>query len=89
MSYYCDIAPGHPFHGPYHENEYGFPAREDAILFERLALEINQARLSWLFPGDAVRFCGALGTLEDGPVGIAVAELLGGPSPTPLTAVTT
>jgi DNA-3-methyladenine glycosylase I len=48
MSTYCDVAPGHPFHGPYHENEYGFPAREDAILFERLALEINQAGLSWL-----------------------------------------
>jgi DNA-3-methyladenine glycosylase I len=45
---YCDIAPGHPFHGPYHELEYGFPLREDAELFERLALEINQAGLSWL-----------------------------------------
>jgi DNA-3-methyladenine glycosylase I len=48
MSYYCDFAPGHPFHGPYHEKEYGFPSREDAVLFERLALEINQAGLSWL-----------------------------------------
>lgn len=45
---YCRIAPGHPFHGPYHDGEYGFPAREDAVLFERLALEINQAGLSWL-----------------------------------------
>jgi DNA-3-methyladenine glycosylase I len=45
---YCDFAPGHPFHGPYHEKEYGFPSREDAVLFERLALEINQAGLSWL-----------------------------------------
>jgi DNA-3-methyladenine glycosylase I len=45
---YCDIAPGHPYHGPYHETEYGFPAREDNVLFERLALEINQAGLSWL-----------------------------------------
>ena len=45
---YCDIAPGHPFHGPYHDTEYGFPAREDSVLFERLALEINQAGLSWL-----------------------------------------
>src|SRR5204863_4472905 len=45
---YCDIAPGHPFHGPYHANEYGFPIRDDAKLFERLALEINQAGLSWL-----------------------------------------
>lgn len=45
---YCDIAPGHPFHGPYHDREYGFPARDDAALLERLALEINQAGLSWL-----------------------------------------
>ena len=45
---YCDAAPGHPFHGPYHDNEYGFPLRDDAALFERLALEINQAGLSWL-----------------------------------------
>lgn len=47
-SAYCAIAPGHPFHGPYHEAEYGFPSRDDAILFERLVLEINQAGLSWL-----------------------------------------
>lgn len=45
---YCDIAPGHPYHGPYHSKEYGFPIRNDARLFERLALEINQAGLSWL-----------------------------------------
>jgi DNA-3-methyladenine glycosylase I len=45
---YCDAAPGHPFHGPYHDTEYGFPQRDDAVLFERLALEINQAGLSWL-----------------------------------------
>ena len=44
---YCRIAPEHPFHGPYHGGEYGFPAREDAVLFERLVLEINQAGLSW------------------------------------------
>lgn len=44
---YCDAA-GHPFHGPYHDREYGFPVREDAVLFERLCLEINQAGLSWL-----------------------------------------
>ena len=48
MTDYCDIAPGHPWHGPYHEREYGFPLEEDAQLFERLALEINQAGLSWL-----------------------------------------
>jgi DNA-3-methyladenine glycosylase I len=45
---YCDVAPGHLFHGPYHENEYGFPIRDDDRLFERLVLEINQAGLSWL-----------------------------------------
>src|SRR5439155_2330648 len=45
---YCNIAPGHPFHGPYHDTEYGFPSRDDAVLFERLVLEINQAGLSWL-----------------------------------------
>jgi DNA-3-methyladenine glycosylase I len=45
---YCRIAPAHPFHGPYHDREYGFPLREDAALFERLVLEINQAGLSWL-----------------------------------------
>jgi DNA-3-methyladenine glycosylase I len=45
---YCDIAPGHPYHGPYHAKEYGFPIRNDARLLERLALEINQAGLSWL-----------------------------------------
>jgi DNA-3-methyladenine glycosylase I len=48
MSVYCRIAPGHPFHGPYHDREYGFPVRDDAALFERLALEMNQAGLSWL-----------------------------------------
>jgi DNA-3-methyladenine glycosylase I len=45
---YCDVAPGHPFHGPYHDTEYGFPVQDEAILFERLILEINQAGLSWL-----------------------------------------
>jgi DNA-3-methyladenine glycosylase I len=45
---YCDIAPAHEWHGPYHEQEYGFPLETDAELFERLVLEINQAGLSWL-----------------------------------------
>ncbi|CAM3351560.1 DNA-3-methyladenine glycosylase I [Halomonas lysinitropha] len=48
MSHYCDLAPGHPFHGPYHDHEYGFPVTDDRTLFERLVLEINQAGLSWL-----------------------------------------
>jgi DNA-3-methyladenine glycosylase I len=45
---YCEAAAGHPFHGPYHDTEYGFPVRDDDRLFERLVLEINQAGLSWL-----------------------------------------
>ncbi|MEK6285285.1 MAG: DNA-3-methyladenine glycosylase I [Acidobacteriota bacterium] len=48
MGSYCDIAPGHPYHGPYHAKEYGFPIRDESKLFERLVLEINQAGLSWL-----------------------------------------
>ena len=47
MSGYCDLASGHPLHGPYHDREYGFPQRDEAVLFERLLLEINQAGLSW------------------------------------------
>jgi DNA-3-methyladenine glycosylase I len=45
---YCEAAPGRPFHGPYHDREYGFPTRAERKLFERLVLEINQAGLSWL-----------------------------------------
>ena len=48
MSSYCEIAPGHPYHGYYHDKEYGFPVTTDNKLFERLVLEINQAGLSWL-----------------------------------------
>ncbi len=45
---YCAYAPSHPLHKLYHDTEYGFPVRDDRILFERLVLEINQAGLSWL-----------------------------------------
>jgi DNA-3-methyladenine glycosylase I len=48
MLTYCQYAPGQLFHGPYHDQEYGFPLRDDNQLFERLVLEINQAGLSWL-----------------------------------------
>lgn len=48
MITYCDAAPGHEWHGPYHDLEYGFPLEDEAALFERLILEINQAGLSWL-----------------------------------------
>ena len=47
MSGYCDVSPGHALHGPYHDQEYGFPLDGDDALFERLILEINQAGLSW------------------------------------------
>src|SRR5579875_2982232 len=45
---YCRMAPGHPVHASYHDREYGFPSRDERVLFERLILEINQAGLSWL-----------------------------------------
>ena len=45
---YCRLAPEHAVHAPYHDDEYGFPVREEEALFERLILEINQAGLSWL-----------------------------------------
>ncbi|MGH7044832.1 MAG: DNA-3-methyladenine glycosylase I [Stellaceae bacterium] len=45
---YCRMAPAHPVHAAYHDREYGFPSRDEGVLFERLLLEINQAGLSWL-----------------------------------------
>ncbi len=47
MSGYCDSAPGHAVHGSYHDTEYGFPVTDERELFERMALEIMQAGLSW------------------------------------------
>jgi DNA-3-methyladenine glycosylase I len=47
MSRYCDYAPHHPIHASYHNTEYGFPVDDERVLFERLALEIMQAGLSW------------------------------------------
>ena len=63
MSRYCDVAPGHPLHGPYHDSEYGFPSRDETVLFERLSLEVMQAGLSWELvlkrrPGLAAAFKG-------------------------------
>jgi DNA-3-methyladenine glycosylase I len=46
-AYYCDFAIGDVVHGPYHDEEYGFPVTDENRLFERLILEINQAGLSW------------------------------------------
>ena len=48
MTWYCEYAPGHQFHGPYHDTEYGFPTEDETVLMERLALEIMQAGLNWL-----------------------------------------
>ena len=35
---YCQVAAGHPLHGPYHDEEYGFPTRSDDALLERLVI---------------------------------------------------
>jgi len=51
MKPYCDYVLSHPedtFNKNYHDTEYGFPLTDDALLFERLMLEINQAGLSWM-----------------------------------------
>jgi DNA-3-methyladenine glycosylase I len=51
MSSYCDYCNSHPedtFNKDYHDREYGFPLKDDNLLFERFILEINQAGLSWL-----------------------------------------
>lgn len=47
MGWYCDIAQGDPLHRSYHDREYGFPVDGEAVLFERLSLEIFQAGLTW------------------------------------------
>ena len=47
MASYCEFAVTDSLHKPYHDQEYGFPLGDDAALFERLILEINQAGLSW------------------------------------------
>jgi len=43
-AHYCLAAPSHPLHGPYHDREYGFPASDEAVLFERLTLAPPWAR---------------------------------------------
>ncbi|HXG68598.1 MAG TPA: DNA-3-methyladenine glycosylase I, partial [Blastocatellia bacterium] len=49
MSYCVAVRQGeiNGVHRLYHDTEYGFPLHEDSALFARLALEINQAGLSW------------------------------------------
>ncbi len=44
---YCEFAKTNQIHKYYHDKEYGFPVADDNVLLERLALEINQAGLSW------------------------------------------
>lgn len=51
MTSYCDYCNSHPedtFNKNYHDTQYGFPLKDDNLLFERLTLEINQAGLSWI-----------------------------------------
>lgn len=47
MDYYCDFETDPELHGPYHDQEYGVPEQDEARLFGRLLLEINQAGLNW------------------------------------------
>lgn len=47
MGTYCAFASEHPVHAYYHDNEYGFPVKDENIFLERFALEIFQAGLSW------------------------------------------
>jgi DNA-3-methyladenine glycosylase I len=50
MTSYCEYLREHPedtLNKLYHDREYGFPLADDAALLERLALEINQAGLTW------------------------------------------
>src|ERR1043165_7365294 len=51
MTTYCDYCNSHPedtLNRAYHDSQYGFPLKDDNLLFERLILEINQAGLSWI-----------------------------------------
>jgi DNA-3-methyladenine glycosylase I len=51
MTTYCEYVLSHPedeLNKRYHDTEYGFPLKDDHLLFERLILEINQAGLSWI-----------------------------------------
>jgi len=51
VSTYCEYCNTHAedlFNKLYHDTQYGFPLKDDNLLFERLILEINQAGLSWI-----------------------------------------
>ena len=45
---YCNSNPDDTYSRSYHDSQYGFPLKDDNLLFERLMLEINQAGLSWI-----------------------------------------
>lgn len=45
---YCNTHPEDTYNRKYHDTEYGFPLEDEARLFERFVLEINQAGLSWI-----------------------------------------
>ena len=45
---YCNSQSADTFNKTYHDTQYGFPLKDDNLLFERLILEINQAGLSWI-----------------------------------------
>ncbi len=44
----CDWCKGSNLYKSYHDEEWGFPVKDDVILFECLILEIFQAGLSWI-----------------------------------------
>jgi DNA-3-methyladenine glycosylase I len=51
MTTYCDYCNFHPedtYNRIYHDTQYGFPLKDDNLMFERLILEINQTGLSWI-----------------------------------------
>ena len=46
--YRCGWSSGDPLYEAYHDEEWGVPQRDDAVLFEFLVLETFQAGLSWI-----------------------------------------
>lgn len=44
----CDWCGDDPLYVAYHDNEWGYPERDDRVLFEFLLLEGAQAGLSWI-----------------------------------------
>lgn len=48
MKHRCDWCVGDPLYEAYHDEEWGVPVNDDAVLFEFLMLETFQAGLSWI-----------------------------------------